>query len=190
MHGVSIGPAIQPPKVYDFSKHSRMIDIGGGSGVYSIQVVKANPHRTATVLDLEAVCQVAEQYIKRYNLEDKIKTKSLDFFKEDTPKGYEVAFLSFILHDYSEQKGIDLLKKIYDSLTNDGMVIIGEWLLNDEKTGPAAAALMGLNMIIETYGGKNYSYSEIVDMLNQAGFKRAKRRFLAGPAELVIGYKV
>ncbi len=190
MHGVSIGPAIQLPKVYDFSKHSRMIDIGGGSGVYAIQGIKANPHMTATVLDLEAVCQVAEQYIKRYNLEDKIKTKSMDFFIEDAPKGYVVAFLSLILHDYIEQKGIDLLKKINDSLTNDGVVIIGEWLLNDEKTGPAAAALMGLNMIVETYGGKNYSYSEIVDMLNQAGFKRAERRFLAGPAELVIGYKV
>ena len=49
---------------------------------------------------------------------------------------------------------------------------------------------MGLNMIIETYGGRNYSYAEIVDMLNQAGFKRAERRFLPGPTELVIGHKV
>lgn len=63
---------------------------------------------TATVLDLEAVCQMAEQYIKRSDLEDKIKTKSFDFFKEDIPKGYEVVFLSLILHDYSEEKGIGL----------------------------------------------------------------------------------
>jgi predicted O-methyltransferase YrrM len=189
MHGVSIGPAMQLPKVYDFSKHSKMLDIGGGSGVYAIQVVKANPHMIATVLDLEAVCQVAEQYIKSYNLEDKVKTKPLDFFKEDIPKGYDVAFLSLILHDYSEEKGIALLKKIYNSLANDGVVVISEWLLNDEKTGPAASALMGLNMIIETYGGKNYSYAEIVDMLNQAGFKRAERRSLAGAADIVIGYK-
>jgi 3-hydroxy-5-methyl-1-naphthoate 3-O-methyltransferase len=143
----------------------------------------------ATVLDLEAVCQVAEQYIKSYSLEDKVKTQPLDFFKEDIPKGYDIAFLSLIMHDYSEEKGIALLKKIYNSLADDGVVIISEWLLNDEKTGPAASALMGLNMIVETYGGKNYSYAEIVDMLNQAGFKRAERRFLAGPAELVIGYK-
>lgn len=49
---------------------------------------------------------------------------------------------------------------------------------------------MGLNMIIETYGGKNYSYAEIVDMLKQAGFKRADRRSLAEPAEIVIDYKL
>jgi predicted O-methyltransferase YrrM len=190
MHGVSIGPAMQLPKAYDFSKHRRIMDIGGGSGVYAIQVVKANPHMTATVLDLESVCQVAEQYIKIDNLQDKINTKPLDFFKEDIPKGYDIAFLSLILHDYSEEKGIALLEKIYNSLTNDGVVVISEWLLNDAKTGPAASALMGLNMIIETYGGKNYSYAEILDMLNQAGFKRAERRSLAGPAEIVIGYKL
>lgn len=49
MHGVSIGPLMQLPKVYDFSKHSTMMNIGGGSGVYTIQVVKANPHMKAHV---------------------------------------------------------------------------------------------------------------------------------------------
>jgi 3-hydroxy-5-methyl-1-naphthoate 3-O-methyltransferase len=93
------------------------------------------------------------------------------------------------LHDYSEEKGIDLLKKIYKSLANDGLVVISEWLLNDEKTRPAMAALMGLNMIIETHGGKNYSNAEIVGKLNQAGFKRSERRSLAGQAEIIIGYK-
>ena len=190
MHGVSIGPAIQLPKAYDFSKHRRMMDIGGGSGVYVIQVVKANPNMTATILDLEPVCQVAEQYIKIHNLQDKVKTKPLDFFNEDIPTGYDVAFLSHIIHDYNEEKGIALLKKIYNSLANDGVVVISEWLLNDDKTGPAASALMGLNMIIESYGGKNYSYAEIADMLKQAGFKGTEKRPLAGPAEIVIGYKV
>jgi hypothetical protein len=191
MHGVSIGPAMQLPKAYDFSKHRRMMDIGGGSGVYAIQVVKANPHMMATVLDLEPVCQVAEQYIKIHNLQDKVKTKPLDFFKEDIPTGYDVAFLSLILHDYNEEKGIALLKKIYNGLANDdGVVVISEWLINDDKTGPPASALMGLNMVIETYGGKNYSYAEIADMLKQAGFKRIEKRPLTAPAEIVIGYKV
>ena len=69
MHGVSIGPAMQLPKEYDFSKHSRMMDIGGGSGVYAIQVVKANPHMKATVLDLEAYARWLSN-ISRAMLED------------------------------------------------------------------------------------------------------------------------
>ena len=74
------------------------------------------------------------------------------------------------------------MKNIYKSLANDGVVVISEWVLNDEKTGATSVALMGLNMIIETHGDKNHSYAEIVGKLNQAGFKRSERRSLAEPA--------
>ena len=74
------------------------------------------------------------------------------------------------------------MKNIYKSLANDGVVVTSEWLLNDEKTRATSAALMGLNMIIETHGGKNHSSAEIVGKLNQAGFKGSERRSLAEPA--------
>jgi hypothetical protein len=124
-----------------------------------------------------------------HNLQEKVKTKPLDFFKEDIPIGYEVAFLSHIMHDYSEEKGIALLNKICNSLPNDGIVLISEWLLNDDKKGSTASALMGLNMIIESYDGKNYPYAKIADMLKQAEFKNIEKQPLAGPSEIVIGYK-
>jgi 3-hydroxy-5-methyl-1-naphthoate 3-O-methyltransferase len=56
MYGISVGPVIALTKVFDFSKFKRMMDIGGGSGVYAIQVVKKYPNMTATVLDLKPVC--------------------------------------------------------------------------------------------------------------------------------------
>ena len=189
MHGVSIGPAMALVKTFDFSKCRKMMDIGGGSGVYAINVVKENPHMTATVLDLEPVCKVAQEYIDRYDLASRIKTQPLDFFKENLPNGHDVAFLSHILHDYDKEKGIALLKKIYDSLSETGVIIVSEWMLNDNRTGPVPSALMGLNMVVETNGGRNYSFEEIADMLKQAGFKNAEKRPLAGPAEIAIGYK-
>ena len=70
-----------------------------------------------------------------------------------------------------------------------GAIIISEWLLNNEKTGPLSSALMGLNMMVETSGGRNYSYSEVSEMLTGVGFKNIEKRPLAGPAEIVIGYK-
>jgi hypothetical protein len=127
---------------------------------------------------------MAEQYIKSI-LED----KAFRLFQERHSKWLWHIFHSHILLDYSEEKGIDFLKNIYKSLANDGVLVISEWLLNDEKTGPASAALMGLNMIIETYGGKNYSNAEIVGKLNQAGFKRSERRSLRNQQDIIIGYK-
>lgn len=189
MYGVSVGPAMMLAKTFDFSKHSKMMDIGGGSGVYCIEVVKANPHMSAVVLDLEAVCQVAKEYISKVGLDDKIKTKTTDFWKEPLPPGYDVAFLSHILHGHNEENGIILLKKIFDSLTEDGAVLISEWTINDDKTGPAPSALMGLNMIIESNGGRSYSFDEISGMLKAAGFKRIEKKSLTPPVELAIGYK-
>jgi hypothetical protein len=190
MFGISVGPAIALTKVFNFSKHKKMMDIGGGSGVYAIQVVKDNPNMTAIVLDLEPVCQVADQYIKQFNLQQKISTKPLDFFKEEFPKDCDVAFLSHIIHDYDEEKCKLLLKNIYDSLPHEnGIILISEWLLNDKKTGPIPAALMGLNMMIETSGGRNYSFAEISKMLSGVGFLDIEKRSLAGPAEIIIGHK-
>jgi hypothetical protein len=190
MFGISVGPAIALTKVFDFSKHRRMMDIGGGSGVYAIQVVRDNPNMFAIVLDLEPVCQVADQYIKQFNLQQKISTKPLDFFKEEFPKDCDIAFLSHIIHDYDEEKCRLLLKNVYDRLPNDnGVILISEWLLNDEKTGPIPAALMGLNMMIETSGGRNYSFAEISKMLSDVGFLNIEKRSLAGPAEIIIGHK-
>jgi tRNA A22 N-methylase len=113
MYGISVGPAIALTKAFDFSKYNKMMDIGGGPGVYAIYVVKDNPNMTATVLDLEPVCQVANQYITQFNLDDKIQTKALDFFKEELPKDCDMAFLSLIIHDYDEEKDISLLIKKY-----------------------------------------------------------------------------
>jgi 3-hydroxy-5-methyl-1-naphthoate 3-O-methyltransferase len=160
------------------------------SGVYAIQVVKNNPNMSAIVLDLKSVCQVADQYIEEFNLQEQINTKPLDFFKEELPKDCDIAFLSLIIHDYNEEKDRSLSKKVYDSLPNEnGAIIISDWLLNDEKTGPIPAALMSLNMIMLTSGGRNYSFVEISRMLSDVGFKNIEKRPLAGPAQIVIGYK-
>jgi 16S rRNA G1207 methylase RsmC len=101
MHGLSNGPAIHLPTVYDFFKHSTMMDFGDGSGVYAIQVVKANPHMKATVLDLEAYAKWLND-ISRAMLED----KALDFFKEDIPNGYDISFIRLFCLTIVKKKGL------------------------------------------------------------------------------------
>ncbi|MDQ3902986.1 MAG: acetylserotonin O-methyltransferase [Thermoproteota archaeon] len=191
MYGVSVGPAMALAKVFDFSSYNKLMDIGGGSGVYAIEVLKQNPNMSAVVFELEPACRVADQYIKRFNLQDKIHTQVLDFFKDNLPTDYDVALLSHIIHFLDEEKDRMLLKKIYDSLPNDrnSVIIISEWLLNDEKTGPVPSALLSLTMIVDQKQGRNYSFSEVSKMLTDVGFTNIEKRPLAGPAEIVIGYK-
>ena len=192
MYGISVGPAMTLPKIFDFSDHRKMIDIGGGSGIYSIQIVKTNPNMSALILDLEPVCKVSDEYIRQFNLRGKIQTQVADFLStEDFPKGCDVALLSHIIHFQSEEKDKMLITKVYDCLPEDGngVILISEWLLNDEKTGPVSSALMSLTMIIDQPEGRNYSFQEVSRMLTDVGFTNIEKRPLVGPADLVIGYK-
>jgi hypothetical protein len=190
MYGVSVIPAQALTKVFNFSEHKKMMDIGGGSGVYAIEAVKENPNMSATVIDLEPACNVANEYIKKFHLQDKIRTEALDFFKQDLPTDCDLALLSHIIHFLDEEKDKILLRKIYHSLPEqNGVVLISEWLLNDEKTGPIPSAMLSLTMIVDQPVGRNYSFAEVSKMLTDVGFTNIERRPLAGPAEVVIGYK-
>lgn len=192
MYGASVAPAKALTKVFNFSEHKKMMDIGGGSGVYAIEAAKAYPNMSATVIDLEPACNVANEYINKFNLQERIGTLVLDFVKQDLPKDCDVALLSHIIHFLDVEKGKALLRKIYDSLPDDrrGVVLISEWLLNDEKTGPIPSALLSLTMIVEQPEGRNYSFAEVTKMLKDVGFTKIEKRQLAGPADVVIGYKI
>lgn len=190
MYGEKLWDAIALCKVYDFSKHKKMIDLGGGPAVFSIQIVKHFSNISALVIDTEPVCRIANEYIQRFNIRDRITTQALDFTKSDLPKGFDIIFMSHIIVGMSKQKNISLLRKAYTSLPEGGTIMINEWLLNDDKTGPKLSALMGLNMILETSEGKSYSFVEIYEMLTEAGFVGIEKTpILSSPGHLILGYK-
>lgn len=100
--------------------------------------------------------------------------------------------LSHIIHFLGEENGKLPLKKIYDSLIDNGnsIVLISKWLLNSEKTGHLPSALMSLNMIVDQPEDRSYSFPEVSKkMLTDVGFTNIEKKSLAGPAEIVIGYK-
>jgi len=112
MYGVSVVPAMALAKVFDFSKYKKMMDIDGGSGVYAIEVAKQNQNMSAVVLDLEPACKIADEYISQFNLQDKIYTQVLDFWRDNLPTDCDVALLSHIIHLLDEEKDKILLKSI------------------------------------------------------------------------------
>ncbi len=192
MYGEKIWDALALCEVYDFSKHKKMIDLGGGPAVFPIQIVRNFSNISALVIDTEPVCKIANDYIRRFNLQDRISTKVLDFIEEDLPKGYDVIFMSHIIVGMSKEKNISLLRKAYNSLPEreNGTIMINEWLLNNDKTGPTLPALMGLNMILETSEGRSYSFAEIYEMLTRAGFAGIEKKPISGSAgHIILGYK-
>ncbi len=158
-------------EVVDLSTYRRLLDVGGGSGAYPIALCGRFDQLAATVLDLAHVCEIAAGKIAAAGLTDRIATVAGDFLADaELPGGHDVVLLSMILHDWDAAQNQELLAKVYAALPPGGLVIVSELLLNAARTGPAPAALMGMNMLVETTGGRNYSADEYASWLAAAGF--------------------
>ena len=171
MYSTSIFTAKSLGQHVDLSGSTRLLDVGGGSGAYAIELCRSLPGLNATVFDLPHVCEIAAGNIAEAGLGDRIATTAGDFLTGDSlPGGHDVVLFSMILHDWDEPTNQRLLSHAYEALPPGGRVVISELLLNADRTGPAAAALMGMNMLIETEGGRNYSDAEYAAWLAAAGF--------------------
>ncbi|MCP2322050.1 SAM-dependent methyltransferase [Hamadaea flava] len=192
MFSTSIFTARTLASAYDFGQHARLLDVGGGGGAYPIELCRNFSHLKAAVYDLPHVCEIADRKIAAAGLADRIETVPGDFRAEPVlPDGYDVILLSMILHDWDEATNRELLAKCYAALPPDGVLIVSEWLLNGDRTGPAEAALMGMNMIVETEGGRNYSDVEYAAWLSDTGFSDVRVVPLDAPGAngVVVGRK-
>ncbi|MGD1221972.1 methyltransferase [Streptomyces krungchingensis] len=177
---------------YDFTGHRRVLDVGGGTGAFPVGLCRRHPHLRATVLDLPHITAMAREKVAGLGMAGTIDTCDGDFLLEEPlPEGHDVIVLSMILHDWDETTGRRLLEKCWTALPDGGAVIICELVLDDDETGPVPAALMGLNMLIETRSGHNYTYGEYGRWLADAGFADTSVLPLnaAGANAAVVAYK-
>jgi len=192
MHAISSSTARALGRAVDFKPFKWLLDVGGGSGAFDIELCRRYRHLRATVYDLPHVAAIAAAKARQAGLGDRVATAGGDFFADRSyPEGHDVILLSLIMHDWSEEDDRKIVGKCYEALPSGGALIICELLVNNQKTGPAPAALMSLNMLVETLGGRNYTAAEYGTWLRDAGFRRIRTvRFQAPGADgAVIGYK-
>jgi predicted O-methyltransferase YrrM len=192
MHSISSSTGAALARAVDFRKFTRVLDVGGGSGAIDIELCKRHRHLRSTVYDLPHVVEIAAKKIAAAGLSERIAVTGGDFFRDRAyPTGHDAIVLSLIMHDWSEADDRRILERCFAALPRGGAVIIAELLVNDEKTGPPPGALMSLNMLVETEGGRNYTGAEYTGWLKDIGFRRMRTvRFKAPGADgAVIGFK-
>ena len=192
MHSISSSTGAALARAVSFKPFSRVLDVGGGSGAIDIELCKRHRHLHATVYDLPHVAEIAAGKIASAGLGGRIETAGGDFFNDAAyPAGHDLIVLSLIMHDWSEADDRRILGKCFAALPSGGAVLICELLVNDQKTGPLPAALMSLNMLVETTGGRNYTAAEYSHWLKDIGFRKIRTvRFAAPGADgAVIGIK-
>ncbi len=174
----------------DFKEARTMIDIGSGPGTYPMQFLKGYPHLKITIFDLPGTLNVTRRVLKKERMDGKIELVEGDYNTDEIPQGFDVAFLSNIIHSENEEANQRLMKKVYASLNPNGRIIIKDHILDDTLTSPAVGAIFSVQMLLVTKG-RDYSFREVRGWLEDAGFKKSEWIRLMPPltSSLVIGQK-
>lgn len=168
----------------------RMLDLGGGSGAYSIAFVQSAPGLQSEIVDLDAVLPITQEHIRKAGLAGRITTRPGDMLTVPLDSGkYELVLLSAICHMFSPEENAQLLKRSYAALAPKGRLVISDFVLDADKTAPRFGALFALNMLVNTRAGSSYSEPEYDKWLKEAGFAETKRVRMPGPANLMIATK-
>ena len=185
MNNTAIDIAPKVSKVIDLSDCKSLIDIGGGSGAYSVFFCKANSNLEAVIMDLPGTLEVTKELISNLDIANRIKLMEGDFNKQIEGK-YDAAFLSNIIHCEGERENIALIKRVYNALNSGGKIIIQDFMLDGNKTSPTFPALFSLNMLLFTENGRSYSFQEIENWLKEAGFHDLTRMNIKLPRSISV----
>ncbi len=185
MHNNAVFRAKDVINAVDVRGVKRALDLGGGPGTYSVEIAR---HGIAvTIFDLPNTIAIARKLVK----EAKVKNIDFiggDFHEDDIGKGYDLAFISQILHSLSKDESLALLKKSYRALNAGGRVAIQEFLLAEDRAHPVPGALFSVNMLVNTTAGRCYTPQEMKGWLSKTGFSGIKMKVL-GDTVLVSGEK-
>lgn len=167
----------------------RMLDLGGGSGAYSIAFARAVPELKSEILDLGDVVPLTQQYIRQAGLSERITTRVGDMLRDPLGENYDLVTILAICHMFSPDENRQLFKRAYGALAPKGQLVVQDFILEPSKTAPRAAALFSLNMLVGTRAGASYSEPEYATWMREAGFSDVRRVRLPGPSGLMIGVR-
>jgi predicted O-methyltransferase YrrM len=145
-----------------------LLDLGGGTGIYSIALVQRNPQLRAIVFDRPEVLKVAAELAAEYGVTDRIELAAGDMFVDPLPTDCDLVLLSNILHDWDVPECRTLIGRSAKALRDDGRLLIHDVFLNDALDGPLPIALYSAALFTLTEG-RAYSAAEYRAMLTDAG---------------------
>jgi len=154
----------------DLTRFYRMLDLGGGPGTYTAAFLKKAPQMTATLFDLPRVVDIARKRLTQSGLIDRVQIVEGDYNTDPLPSGQDLVWVSAIIHSNSRNDNRELFKKVYACLDAGGTILIRDHIMDETRTSPADGAIFAVNMLAVTKDGNCYTFDEVKDDLEAAGF--------------------
>ncbi len=173
----------------ELSGVKRVLDVGGGSGIYAQEILRRAPRASATILDRPEVIPLTRKYITEAGLHDRVSFLPGDFTVDDLGSGYDIVLLFAIIHMLPPAGCRKLIDRCAASLNPGGQLIIRDFVVDEDRTGPPDAVLFAINMLVGTDGGDSYTQSEMYGWMKQAGLGHFERKRPTPGTSLLIGRK-
>lgn len=173
----------------DLTDTRRVLDVGGGSGAYSIAFCTAKPDIESVVFDLPDIVPITRDYAAQAGFADRISTVTGDFNVDELPTGFDLVYMSQILHSNSREENARLIKQAYRAVNPGGQVVIQEFVVDEGRVSPPGPVLFALNMLVATKAGDTFTEGEIRTWLADAGFTQIRRADPPTGTTLMMGRK-
>ncbi|NMO20355.1 SAM-dependent methyltransferase [Pyxidicoccus fallax] len=165
---------------YDFTPLRRVVDVGGGHGGFLVEVLKAAPHVRGVLFDHRHV--LAEARISEAGFAERCELVEGDFF-ESVPSGADAYVLKRILHDWSDEVCVRILRNCREAMTESGRVLVVDTVI-PPGNGPHGGKVLDVMMLASLPGGRERTAEEFGKLFAQAGLRLS--RVIHTPAALSI----
>jgi SAM-dependent methyltransferase len=169
-HAGSLGPAIMMSKRLDLSDARNLLDVAGGTGAYSIVFCQRNVALQATILDFPTVIDVARRYVDKAGLSDRISLLAGDARETEWPDKQDVVLMSYLLSAVDGRAIALLLQRAFAALRPGGRVVIHDFMLDEDRSGPSSSALFFLHYLAYTPDAISFTPGELTPIITAAGF--------------------
>jgi len=167
----------------------KILDIAAGHGFFGITIAQRNPQAEIVAVDWPSVLAVANEHARAANVQDRYRSLPGDAFSVSFPEGFDAALVTNFLHHFDAATCTGFLKKVHAALKPGGQVAVLEFVPNQDRVSPPVPARFSLTMLSGTKSGDAYTFAELKQQLESAGFRNVSSHALPTPQAILLAQK-
>jgi SAM-dependent methyltransferase len=164
-----------------------ILDVGGGSGIFSALWLAMNPQARSTQIDWANVNRIATAFTAQHGVTDRFDTIDGDFHTVDFGTAeHDIGVYSHLAHQESPEDNVAVFRKFRQALKPGGTLVINDFVVDNERSGPPFALIFHTEMLLRTRHGATWTGDTYRDWLGQAGFTDVSFHPTQTPATLIF----